>query len=54
MWCNISELQEQLGNAVDCEHGYYATMQTLDKGFMLRNDQEAIYILFDDGTWQRR
>ena len=54
MWCNIPELRERLGNAVDCERGYQATMQTFEKGFMLRNDQGTIYILFDDGTWQRR
>lgn len=54
MWCNIPELRERLGNAVDCERGYYATMQTFDNGFILRNDLGAIYILYDDGTWQRR
>ena len=53
MWCNILELRERLGNATDCERGYYATIQTFDKGSILMNDHGTVYILFDDGTWQR-
>jgi len=52
MWCDIPELRNRLGNALDCERGYYATMQTFTDGFMLRNDRGLLYILFDDGTWQ--
>jgi hypothetical protein len=54
MWCNLPDLRQRLGNALDCERGYQATMQTFDEGFMLRNDHGTIYILFDDGTWQHR
>lgn len=54
MWCDIPEIRNRLGNAVDCERGYYATMQTFTNGFMLLNDQGVLYILFDDGTWQQR
>ena len=54
MWCDIPEIRNRMGNAVDCERGYYATMQTYTNGFMLLNDQGVLYILFDDGTWQQR
>jgi hypothetical protein len=54
MWCNIPELRQRLGNALDCERGYRATMQAFDRGFLLRNDHGTIYMLLDDGRWQRR
>jgi hypothetical protein len=52
MWCDIPELRNRLGNAIDCERGYQATMQTFAEGFILKNDLGSIYILFSDNTWR--
>jgi Tol biopolymer transport system component len=52
MWCNLPDLRQQLGKAIDCERGYQATMQSFTQGFLLRNDQGRTYALFDDGEWR--
>ncbi|OQA18969.1 MAG: Serine/threonine-protein kinase StkP [Chloroflexi bacterium ADurb.Bin360] len=54
MWCNISEIRSGLGNATDCERGYQGTMQTFDRGFMVRSDSGATYVFYNDGSWARR
>ena len=53
MWCDIPEIRQGLGNATDCERGYQGAMQSFEQGFMLQTDSGAIYIFFQDGTWQR-
>jgi hypothetical protein len=52
MWCDIPELRQRLGDAVDCERGFDATMQSFTEGFLLQNDRGQLYALFDDGTWR--
>jgi serine/threonine-protein kinase len=53
MWCDIPEIRQGLGNATDCERGYQGAMQSFEQGFMLQTDSGAIYVFFQDGTWQR-
>jgi hypothetical protein len=52
MWCEIPELRQRLGNALDCERGYGATMQTFAGGFLLRNDRDETYLWLENGTWR--
>lgn len=53
-WCEIPEIRQKLGNAVDEERGYEGTLQIFERGFILRNEFGATYIFFADGTWVRR
>jgi len=52
MWCDIPELRQRLGDALDCERGYQATMQTFAGGFLLRNDRGDTHLWLDNGTWR--
>jgi hypothetical protein len=54
MWCDIPEIRNGLGNALDCERGYQGTFQLFDRGSALRTDTGAVYLFFDDGRWERR
>lgn len=54
MWCEIPEIRNGLGNAVDVERGYNGNMQTFDNGFMLFNDLGNTFVFFNDGTWVQR
>ncbi len=54
VWCDVSDVRRQLGEALDCERGYTGYMQLFEHGFMLLNDTGAIYVVYDDGRWERR
>lgn len=54
VWCDIPYVRGSLGNATDCERGYEGTMQTFDRGSMLRSDDGTIYVFYADGSWERR
>ena len=54
VWCDTPEIRSRLGNATDCEWGYQGSMQQFERGFMLQSDSGAIYVLYDDGHWERR
>ncbi len=54
MWCEIPEIRNGLGNAIDAERGYNGNMQTFDNGFMLYNDAGSTFVFFNDGTWVQR
>ena len=54
MWCDIPEIRNRLGNALDCERGYQGTLQQFNHGSALRTDTGTIYVFYNDGTWQRR
>jgi serine/threonine-protein kinase len=54
MWCEIPEIRRGLGNALDCERGYQGSMQRFESGFLLRSDTGSVYLLYDDGIWERR
>jgi hypothetical protein len=54
MWCDIPEIRNSLGNALDCERGYQGSLQQFDNGSVLRTDTGTIYIFHSDRTWERR
>lgn len=54
MWCDILEIRNRLGNATDCERGYQGSMQQFAQALMLQTDSGAIYVLYDNGSWERR
>lgn len=51
---SLAEIRSRLGNATDCEWGYQGSMQQFERGFMLQSDSGVIYVLYDDGHWERR
>jgi hypothetical protein len=51
MWCDIPEIRQRLGNALDCEHPYTGILQSFEQGFALRTEAGVAFIFFDDGTW---
>lgn len=54
MWCDIPAIRSGLGNAITCERGYTGVMQAFDGGFVLQSDSGAVYVFYEDGTWERR
>ena len=54
MWCDIPEIRNRLGNALDCERGYQGTLQQFENGSALRTDTGTVYVFYGDGTWERR
>ncbi len=54
MWCDIPEIRSGLGNALECERSYQASMQRFERGFMLQTDNGVIYIYYDNGQWENR
>jgi hypothetical protein len=54
MWCDIPEIRNGLGNAIDCEHEYQGAMQQFEGGFMLWSESGAVYVFYDGGRWERR
>jgi hypothetical protein len=54
MWCDIPEIRNGLGNAIDCEHEYQGAMQQFEGGFMLRSESGVVYVFYDGGRWERR
>lgn len=54
VWCDTPEIRSRLGNATDCERGYQGETQQFQRGFMLQTDRQAIYVFYDDGSWERR
>jgi hypothetical protein len=60
IWCNNAEVRQGLGNAVDREQGYCMdnpcdTFQDFSGGLMYSSVRlHTVYVLFADGTWQKR
>ena len=55
MWCDIPDIRNALGNALECERGYQGMMQEFENGFTIRTDNGAIYLFYyDTGQWERR
>lgn len=54
IWCDVSGVRNRLGKALDCERGYQGRMQQFERGFMLRTDAGAIYVVYNDGRWERK
>ena len=52
MWCDTPEIRNRLGDATDCERGYTGSMQEFERAFMLRTDDGAIYVFYDNGRWE--
>ena len=52
MWCDTPEIRNRLGDATDCERGYTGSMQPFERAFMLRTDDGAIYVFYDNGRWE--
>jgi hypothetical protein len=53
MWCDIPEIRNALGNALDCERGYQGSLQRFDGGSALHTDTDSIYVFYADGSWER-
>jgi serine/threonine protein kinase len=53
IWCTYPEVRSGLGNATNGEQGFNVTVQKFDQGIMLRSDL-GTWILYNDGTWERR
>jgi serine/threonine-protein kinase len=54
MWCDIAAIRQGLGNAITCEESYSGAMQNFQRGFMLRAINGAVYVFYEDGTWEQR
>jgi len=54
MWCDIPEIRNGLGNAVDAEREYSGYMQRFNNGFMMQTDYNATFVLYDSGVWEQR
>jgi len=53
MWCDIPEIRNGLGNAIDCERSYQGWMQQFEQGFMLQTDSGLVYVFYGDRRWER-
>jgi len=54
MWCNIPEIRNGLGNAVDVERGFTGYMQNFEHGFMVQDDRGRNYVFYSNGSWERQ
>jgi formylglycine-generating enzyme required for sulfatase activity/serine/threonine protein kinase len=52
IWCDIPEVRNRLGNAIDCEKGYPGSTQPFERGFAIQIES-GIYIMYSDGHWER-
>lgn len=52
VWCEETGVRVRLGNALTCERSYEGTMQSFERGFLLRASNGYTYAFFDDGRWQ--
>jgi hypothetical protein len=53
IWCDVEGIRARLGNVTECERGYTGSMQEFARGFMLRSDDDTIYVFFgqESGSW---
>jgi hypothetical protein len=42
----------KIGWATTAEYSYHTTIQAFANGLLLKGEREALYLLYDDGTWQ--
>jgi hypothetical protein len=54
MWCDIPQIRDGLGDAVDCERSYEEVMQEFVNGAMLQTDNGSVYVFYSSGRWERR
>jgi serine/threonine protein kinase len=52
VWCNVSGVQQGLGNATDAESGENTTMQAFANGLIWQTSAGR-FVLFNDGAWSR-
>ncbi len=54
MWCDIPEIRNGLGNAIDVEQDGLGYMQRFDNGFMLRTNYNATFVFYSNKSWEQR
>lgn len=53
VWCNDPIVRQLLGNAIDSEHVFEASLQTFEAGLIFQTDTGDIYLLSDfSRTWE--
>lgn len=54
VWCGYPDVRQRIGNALDDEIGNDRQLQVFEQGFMVFiPEHNAIYVLLDNGSWQR-
>lgn len=53
LWLQREDVRRALGWATETERQLNGNMQTFAKGAMLGLDRQQIYVLYEDGRWQR-
>ena len=53
VWQEQPGLREALGWGIEPEHASAGGVQQFARGMMLLTDQSSVYVLFQDGTWQK-
>lgn len=52
VWCQNPDVRQRVGDAVEREWAERMTVQAFERGTMIRTNR-GIYVLYDDGGWQR-
>jgi len=53
IWRGSLDMRNGLGWATTEERGFYGSVQAFNGGLMLWSDTQGIFVLYNDGTWQR-
>jgi serine/threonine protein kinase len=54
VWCDSEWARTSLGNALVDERGFTDVVQGFEQGFIFRNDQGIVYVLYSNGRWEMR
>jgi serine/threonine protein kinase len=52
IWCSFPTIKQGLGNALEGEAGFNATLQNFQNGFILQTDDRTL-VMYNDGNWER-
>ncbi len=53
VWCTYPAVREGVGWALDKEGGFYGIAQDFERGHLIGNNKDTIYVLYGDGRWER-
>jgi hypothetical protein len=53
VWCLEAGVRQRIGSAKEEERGYEGSVQDFQHGLMITSRASEIYILYNDGTWER-
>lgn len=51
-WCNFASIKQGMGNALDGEAAFTATVQAFQNGYIMRTDDRTL-VMYSSGNWER-